>query len=138
MANDWDLHNHLIGQQGSRAALNTPVLVIEQAALERNIAAMAAFAKTRGIALRPHAKTHKSVDIARMQLAAGAVGVCCAKLGEAEALAEGGVGAILITSPVVTPQAIARLAELHVRIDDLRARTRSSEGKSPANCARRH
>lgn len=127
MANDWDLHNHLIGQQGSRAALNTPVLVIEQAALERNIAAMAAFAKTRGIALRPHAKTHKSVDIARMQLAAGAVGVCCAKLGEAEALAEGGVGAILITSPVVTPQAIARLAELHVRIDDLRVASDNPE-----------
>lgn len=120
MANDWDLHNHLIGQQGSRAALNTPVLVIEQAALERNIAAMATFAKARGLALRPHAKTHKSVDIARMQLAAGAAGVCCAKLGEAEALADGGIEAILITSPVVTPQAIARLAALQARVDGLR------------------
>lgn len=120
MADDWDLHNHLIGQQGSRAALNTPALVIEQGALERNIAAMAAFAKARGIALRPHAKTHKSVDIARMQLAAGAVGVCCAKLGEAETLADGGINAILITSPVVTPQAITRLGALHERIVDLR------------------
>ncbi len=120
MADDWDLHNHLIGQQGSRAALNTPVLVIDETALVRNIAAMADFAKARGLKLRPHAKTHKSVDIARLQLAAGAVGVCCAKLGEAEALADGGIGAILITSPVVTPQAIERLVALHARLQDLR------------------
>lgn len=117
---DIDLHRHLIGQQGARAALNTPVLVIDADALERNIAAMAAFAQKAGVALRPHAKTHKSVDIAKKQIAAGAVGVCCAKMGEAEALAAGGVGAILITSPVVTPQAIARLAALHGRIGDLR------------------
>lgn len=120
MANDWELHKHLIGQQGSRQALNTPALVIDQGALERNIAAMADFAKARGIALRPHAKTHKSVDIAKIQLGAGALGVCCAKLGEAEALADGGICAILITSPVVTPQAIERLVALHTRIDDLR------------------
>ncbi len=120
MANDWDLHNHLIGQQGSRAALNTPVLMIDQDALERNIATMAAFAKVRGLALRPHAKTHKCVDIAKLQLKTGAVGVCCAKLGEAETLAAGGVGAILITSPVVTPQAIGRLLRLNVRMHDLR------------------
>ncbi|MGD9814761.1 MAG: DSD1 family PLP-dependent enzyme [Hyphomonadaceae bacterium] len=117
---DIDLHRHLIGQQGSRAALNTPALVIDADALERNIAAMATFAQKAGVALRPHAKTHKSVHIAKKQIAAGALGVCCAKLGEAEALAEGGVGAILITSPVVTPQAIARLAALHGRIGDLR------------------
>jgi D-serine deaminase-like pyridoxal phosphate-dependent protein len=80
---------------------------------------MAAFAKQHELALRPHAKTHKSVDIARMQMAAGALGVCCAKLGEAEALADGGINAILITSPVVTPQAIARLVALHERIGDL-------------------
>lgn len=119
MTSDIDLHRHLIGQQGSRAALNTPALVIDRDALERNIAAMAAFAKQHGLALRPHAKTHKSVDIARMQMAAGALGVCCAKIGEAEALADGGINAILITSPVVTPQAIARLAALHERIGDL-------------------
>lgn len=120
MANDWELHHHLIGLQGSRAALNTPALVIDRDALGRNIAAMGAFAKARGVALRPHAKTHKSVDIAKMQIAAGAVGVCCAKIGEAEVLADGGVDGILITSPVVTPQAIARLAALHARGMDLR------------------
>lgn len=118
--NDRELHAHLIGQQGGRKAFNTPVLVIELDALERNIATMATFAKERGIALRPHAKTHKSADIAKKQIAAGAVGVCCAKLGEAEAMADGGVGAILITSPVVSAPAIARLMELNARIPDLR------------------
>lgn len=119
MASDIDLHRPLIGQQGSRAALNTPSLVIDRDALQRNIVGMAAFAKQYGLNLRPHAKTHKSVEIARLQMAAGALGVCCAKIGEAEALAEGGINAILITSPVVTPQAIARLAALHERIGDL-------------------
>lgn len=120
MPSDFDLHRHLVGQQGSRRALNTPVLVLDRDALERNIGAMAAFARQHNVTLRPHAKTHKSVDIARLQIAAGAAGVCCAKLGEAETLAEGGVSSILITSPVVTPQAIARLMALHARIDDLR------------------
>ncbi len=118
--NDRELHAHLIGQQGGRKAFNTPVLVIELDALERNIATMARFAKDRGLALRPHAKTHKSVDIAKRQLAAGAVGVCCAKLGEAEAMADGGIGAILITSPVVSAPAIERLIALNARIPDLR------------------
>jgi 3-hydroxy-D-aspartate aldolase len=107
------LHKHLIGRQGSRRALNTPALLIDVEALDRNIAAMAAFAASSGLKLRPHAKTHKSVDIARRQIAAGAVGVCCAKLGEAEALAEAGVESVHITSPVVTPQAIARLIALN-------------------------
>lgn len=118
--NDLELHGHLIGRQGGRRSLNTPVLTLELDALDRNIAKMAAFAKARGLALRPHAKTHKSADIAKRQIAAGAVGVCCAKPGEAEALAEAGIGAILITSPVVSEPAIARLIALNARIADLR------------------
>src|SRR5579871_422004 len=106
------LHGHLIGRQGSRRALNTPALVIDIEALDRNISAMAGFAAANGLKLRPHAKTHKSVDIARRQIAAGAVGVCCAKLGEAEALAEGGIDGILITSPVVGETAVERLVAL--------------------------
>ena len=81
MTTDRDLHAHLIGQQGSRADLNTPVLVLDADALDRNIAAMAALVAAKGITLRPHAKTHKSVDIAKRQIGAGAVGVCCAKIG---------------------------------------------------------
>lgn len=118
-SDDQHMHGHLIGRQGSRRELNTPVLLVELAALEANIAAMAAKVKAYGIALRPHAKTHKSVDIAHRQIAAGAVGLCCAKLGEAEALAEGGVTGLHITSPVVTPQAIARLIALQTKTPDL-------------------
>jgi D-serine deaminase-like pyridoxal phosphate-dependent protein len=80
---------------------------------------MADCARSSNVALRPHAKTHKSVDIARLQIDAGAVGVCCAKLGEAEALAAGGIDSILITSPVVTGSAIERLAALNARMRDL-------------------
>lgn len=112
---DRTLHEHLIGQQGSRAALNTPVLVLDIEALDRNIAYMAGRAAERGVALRPHAKTHKSVDIARRQIEAGAVGLCCAKIGEAEVLADGGIAGLLITSPVTAPAAVARLAALAKR-----------------------
>ena len=117
---DEELHGHLIGRQGSRRDLNTPVLVIELDALTRNIARMAAFAATKGLKLRPHAKTHKSPEIARRQIAAGAIGACCAKLGEAEALADGGILAGLhITSPVVSAPAIERLIALNARVAGL-------------------
>ncbi|MDE2183324.1 MAG: DSD1 family PLP-dependent enzyme [Alphaproteobacteria bacterium] len=115
------LNADLIGLAGGAAELATPALVVDLDALERNIAAMAAHARRCGLALRPHAKTHKSVEIARRQIAAGALGVCCAKLGEAEALAEGGIGAILVTSPVVTGRGMARLVALNARIADLMA-----------------
>ncbi len=118
---DRELHEHLIGQQGSRAALNTPVLVLDLDRLDRNIAAMQAKASDKGVALRPHAKTHKSVDIAQRQIAAGAVGVCCAKIGEAEVMIDGGVAGVLITSPVAAPAAIVRLAKLARRADGLMA-----------------
>ena len=93
----------LIGQPGSRARLCTPALVLDLAALERNIAAMAAYCDRHGVALRPHAKTHKSVEVARRQLEAGAVGISVATIGEAERLTDGGIGNLLITSPLVTP-----------------------------------
>src|SRR5690348_12139670 len=93
-----DRYRDLLGRPGSRALIDTPALVLDLDALEANIATMAELARTRGIALRPHAKTHKSSRIARLQLAAGAVGQCCAKLGEAEVLAAAGIGGLLITS----------------------------------------
>ena len=113
------LHAPLIGQPGSRDWLNTPALILDIAAFESNIARMAAFARKHGLALRPHAKSHKSADIARAQLAAGAVGLCCAKLGEAEALADEGIDGLHLTSPVVTAPAIARLKALSQRMASL-------------------
>src|ERR1700722_14169260 len=115
------LHGHLIGRQGARRALNTPALVVDVEALDRNIAAMAAFAAGAGLKLRPHAKTHKSADIARRQIAAGALGVCCAKLGEAEALADAGIEGLLIPSPVVGEPAVERLVALAGRAPTLMA-----------------
>lgn len=113
------LNANLIGVPGSRWKLQTPALVVDLDVLERNIAKMAAHAKTHGISLRPHAKTHKCVEIAKRQIAAGALGQCCAKLGEAEALAEGGIDSILLTSPVVTEGGIARLMALNARMTNL-------------------
>ncbi|MBL6938028.1 MAG: DSD1 family PLP-dependent enzyme [Alphaproteobacteria bacterium] len=113
------LNEPLIGVPGGRAKLQTPALVIDLDAFERNLAAMVAHAKRVGIGLRPHAKTHKSAEIARRQIAAGANGICCAKLGEAEALAAQGIDSILLTSPVVTDAGIARLMTLNARIGEL-------------------
>lgn len=121
------LNEDLIGVPGGRWKLQTPALVIDIDALERNIAAMAEHARRNRIALRPHAKTHKSAEIARRQIAAGALGVCCAKLGEAEALAARGIESILITSPVVSDGGIARLIALNGRIEELMAVCDSAE-----------
>jgi 3-hydroxy-D-aspartate aldolase len=119
MLDDIRLHSHLIGKPGSRRELNTPVLVLDRDALGRNVSKMAALAQRNDVALRPHAKTHKSLAIARLQLDAGAIGLCCTKLGEAEVLASGGIESILITSPVVSKPAIERLGALNGRIADL-------------------
>jgi D-serine deaminase-like pyridoxal phosphate-dependent protein len=115
------LNAALIGVPGSRFRLQTPALVIDLEVMERNIAKMAAHATRHGIALRPHAKTHKCVEIAKRQIAAGALGQCCAKLGEAETLAAGGIDSILLTSPVVSEGGIARLMALNARMGDLMA-----------------
>jgi D-serine deaminase-like pyridoxal phosphate-dependent protein len=82
------------------SALPTPVVVIDRARLERNITAMQARAKAAGVRLRPHAKTHKSPAIAMRQIQAGAVGICCAKLGEAEVFAAAGIGDIRLPYPI--------------------------------------
>lgn len=112
------LNAHLIGKAGSALELATPALVIDLRTLERNIQSMQAWCDAHHLRLRPHAKTHKSAEIARRQLAAGAVGVCCAKLGEAEALADAGIDGILVTSPVVTPMGFERVARLNSRLGD--------------------
>ena len=92
--------------------IETPALLVDLTALERNIRVMAdAFSGTR-TALRPHYKTHKCPEIAKMQMAAGAKGMTCAKLTEAETLTEAGIKDILIANQIIDPQKITRLARM--------------------------
>ena len=112
---DLDYDRSLIGLPHGRTSIATPALVIDLEQVEANLAYMADFAARHGILLRPHAKTHKSVALAKHQRALGAVGICVARIGEAEALAEGGIDHILITAPVITAQAIDRVAVLAMR-----------------------
>jgi D-serine deaminase-like pyridoxal phosphate-dependent protein len=83
------------------AEVPTPALLLDESALERNLAHMAAHLARHGKGARPHAKTHKCPVIARRQLAHGAVGVCVAKVGEAFALRCAGIAQVLVTSPIV-------------------------------------
>jgi D-serine deaminase-like pyridoxal phosphate-dependent protein len=98
------------------ARIDTPALVIDLDAMERNLAAMAEFARAHHVALRPHAKMHKCAAIAKLQMAAGAVGVCVQKLSEAQALAEAGVHDIFISNEIVDAAKLARLATLAGRV----------------------
>lgn len=97
----------------------TPPLVLDLAALRQNVAVMSQFAKARSISLRPHAKSHKCVEIARLLSDAGALGACCATIAEAEALAAGGLRGLLITSPMATPDMLERLRKLLLRRADV-------------------
>lgn len=92
--------------------VDTPALVIELDPFEANLARMAEAAGAAGVRLRPHAKTHKCAVIALRQIALGAVGVCCQKVSEAEALVQGGVRDVLVTNEIVGARKIAHLAAL--------------------------
>ena len=92
--------------------LDTPALVVDLDAFERNLAMMADHARQHHRALRPHAKTHKCPEIAREQIRAGACGVCTAKISEAEVFAAHGIRGLLITTPVVGRQKIRRAVDL--------------------------
>jgi D-serine deaminase-like pyridoxal phosphate-dependent protein len=94
------------------AAIDTPTLVIDLDAMDRNLATMATFAREHGLRLRPHAKTHKSAWIAQAQIAHGAVGVCVQKTSEAEALVARGVRDVFITNQVIDAGKLARVAVL--------------------------
>ena len=104
--------------------IDTPALLIDLDVFEANIRTMADFFKTVNAELRPHAKTHKTPIIANKQLEAGAIGITCAKLGEAEAMVHAGIRDVLIANQVVGSQKIARLinlaknSEIMVAVDD--------------------
>lgn len=96
----------------TRDEIPTPALVLDLVRFERNLARMARHVTRVGKNLRPHAKTHRCPEVARRQIAAGALGVACAKLGEAEVMAAAGIRGILITTEVVPADKIQRLLQL--------------------------
>lgn len=92
--------------------LDTPCIVVDLDAAESNIAKLQAAANEMGVDVRPHSKTNKSPYWVRKQLAAGAIGVCCAKVGEAEVMVEAGVPEVMIPNQVIGKRKIARLIAL--------------------------
>ena len=108
-----DLPQALAASVGLRVdRIDTPALVVDLDAMERNIARMADFARKHQVLWRPHAKLHKSAEIALQLQRAGAVGACVQKTAEAEALAEGGVLDITITNQVIAHPKLLRVARL--------------------------
>ena len=119
---------------GFKDALDTPCLVVHEEILEQNIAEMAEYAGQRGIKVRPHQKTHKTAEIARMQIEAGAIGGTCAKLGEAEVLVDSGaLKDVLIANEIVGELKVRRLlalmdrAHVMVAVDGVEAAQRLSD-----------
>jgi 3-hydroxy-D-aspartate aldolase len=102
----------LIGKPDGLRELTTPALVLDLEAFEQNIGAYQHQINLHGLRARPHAKSHKCAEIARRQIAAGAVGVCTASLHEAEAMVGQGISNILITSPVIGSGKLDRLMQL--------------------------
>lgn len=92
--------------------IDTPALVIDLDAMRRNIGRMAEFCKKHNVRWRPHAKLHKSVTLAKLQIKAGAVGVCVQKTSEAEVMVAGGVLDVYISNEVIAPTKLARVAAL--------------------------
>ncbi len=99
MANRAPSSHRLIGQ--SKAALDTPALLVDLDVMETNIALIAKTCRDNGVGWRPHTKAHKTPEIAQRQLAAGAIGIACAKLGEAEVMAAAGIRNIFIVNQIV-------------------------------------
>lgn len=98
-------------------SLDTPALVIDLDLLERNIERIANVCKQAGVSWRPHCKTHKSGDLAKLLIEKGAIGVTCSKLSEAVAMADAGITDILIANQITSPSKIQRLVELRHRAD---------------------
>ena len=127
----------------SVASIDTPALVVDLDPFERNLELMANAVRGSGLALRPHAKSHKCPDIAKQQIAHGAVGICCQKVDEAAAFVEAGIRDVLVTNEIVVPAKLARLAGLArtatigVLADDLATCRRSfpRRRRRPVSCS---
>ena len=121
--------------------VDTPALLLDLAAFERNLRALPASLSGQGVAIRPHAKSHKCPEIALRQIALGAVGACCQKVSEAEALVDGGVHDVVIVNEVVGAPKLARLASAAARarigvcvddgrqVDDLEEAARAADAR---------
>jgi D-serine deaminase-like pyridoxal phosphate-dependent protein len=105
-----DKLKRLVGQPVT--AIDTPSLVLDLDAMQRNLSRMAEFARKHDIRWRPHAKMHKSSALGKLQMQAGAVGVCVQKVAEAEVMVNGGVPNVYITNEIVAPSKLARVADL--------------------------
>lgn len=106
-----------IRREGKAAGLTkndlpTPALLVDLDAFEKNLRGMAGHARARAKSLRPHAKTHKCAEVARRQVAAGALGVCVATIPEAAVMVRSGLGGVLLTSPIASPYKAELMASL--------------------------
>src|SRR5579863_5724204 len=118
-----------------KSEILTPALLLDLDVFEANLTRMMEQVKRSGKAIRPHAKAHKCVEIAKRQIAAGACGVCVATLAEAELMSSGGIVGILLTSPVADPLKMARIVETGamVVVDDLQQADWYQEAARAAN-----
>ncbi len=114
-----DFNPVLLDSPKSLWDLPTPALVVDENALEHNLDKMTQFYATKSQELRPHSKTHKCPILARKQMERGAIGICVAKVSEAEVMVESGIESVLITSPVVTPEKIARVVAIAKKSPDI-------------------
>ncbi|MDB6128597.1 MAG: hypothetical protein JWM35_2493, partial [Verrucomicrobia bacterium] len=107
--------------------LSTPVVLADRQRVAANIRGMQAVCDAHRVELRPHIKTHKTVEVARQQLAAGAKGLTCAKLGEAEAMVPSGASSMFIAHSLVDSRLAPRLAALSAQVADLRLAATSED-----------
>jgi len=128
--------NSLIGQPTT--ALDTPALIVDLDVMEANIMHIARTCREHHVGWRPHVKAHKTPEIARMQMAAGAIGITCAKVGEAEVMAAAGIRDILIANQIVGETKIRRLIGLVGPADPIVAVDSISNVNELARVAREH
>ena len=95
--------------------VDTPALVLDLDRFEANLERLMRSSTVRGTRVRPHAKSHKCVEIARRQMAAGAVGICCQKVSEAEVFLAGGIEDVLVSNEIIGKRKVTALASLAVR-----------------------
>jgi D-serine deaminase-like pyridoxal phosphate-dependent protein len=116
--------------------VDTPALILDLDRFEGNLARLMSAIQGRGIHVRPHAKSHKSVEIARRQMAAGAIGICCQKTSEAEPFLAGGISDVLISNEVVGARKTVQLARLAASYPDARLGVCVDDPRAVAQLAR--